>query len=116
MASFPARLETVERRPRRETRRTRMARERGAGLRRAWGGCSGSPSLILAAGLIVLVVTDSGGQVLGLDTDSFGNLVYLGASAHWWRAASSPPGSASARQSRTLAHVAAGDPGLHGRL
>lgn len=31
MAELPARLETVERRPRRETRRTRMARERGAG-------------------------------------------------------------------------------------
>jgi uncharacterized protein len=30
MASLPARLETVERRPRRETRRARMARERGA--------------------------------------------------------------------------------------
>ena len=30
MATLPARLETVERRPRRETRRTRMARERGA--------------------------------------------------------------------------------------
>ena len=30
MAILPARLETVERRPRRETRRTRMARERGA--------------------------------------------------------------------------------------
>lgn len=29
MAELPARLETVERRPRRETRRTRMARERG---------------------------------------------------------------------------------------
>jgi uncharacterized protein len=29
MALLPARLETVERRPRRETRRTRMARERG---------------------------------------------------------------------------------------
>lgn len=29
MSSLPARLETVERRPRRETRRTRMARERG---------------------------------------------------------------------------------------
>jgi predicted Fe-S protein YdhL (DUF1289 family) len=28
MAKLPARLETVERRPRRETRRTRMARER----------------------------------------------------------------------------------------
>ena len=28
MASLPARLETVERKPRRETRRTRMARER----------------------------------------------------------------------------------------
>lgn len=28
MAVLPARLETVERRPRRETRRTRMARER----------------------------------------------------------------------------------------
>lgn len=28
MAELPARLETVERRPRRETRRTRMARER----------------------------------------------------------------------------------------
>jgi hypothetical protein len=28
MALLPARLETVERRPRRETRRTRMARER----------------------------------------------------------------------------------------
>jgi predicted Fe-S protein YdhL (DUF1289 family) len=27
MASLPARLETVERKPRRETRRTRMARE-----------------------------------------------------------------------------------------
>jgi predicted Fe-S protein YdhL (DUF1289 family) len=30
MALLPARLETVERRPRRETRRTRMARERDA--------------------------------------------------------------------------------------
>jgi predicted Fe-S protein YdhL (DUF1289 family) len=30
MAVLPERLETVERRPRRETRRTRMARERGA--------------------------------------------------------------------------------------
>jgi hypothetical protein len=29
MALLPARLETVERRPRRETLRTRMARERG---------------------------------------------------------------------------------------
>lgn len=29
MALLPARLEMVERRPRRETRRTRMARERG---------------------------------------------------------------------------------------
>jgi hypothetical protein len=28
MAALPARLETVERRPRRETRRVRMARER----------------------------------------------------------------------------------------
>ena len=28
MASLPARLETVERKPRRETRRTRIARER----------------------------------------------------------------------------------------
>jgi predicted Fe-S protein YdhL (DUF1289 family) len=30
MAELPARLETVERRPRRETRRARMAREREA--------------------------------------------------------------------------------------
>jgi predicted Fe-S protein YdhL (DUF1289 family) len=30
MAALPARLETVERRPRRETRRTRLARERDA--------------------------------------------------------------------------------------
>lgn len=30
MATLPARLETVERRPRRETRRARMARERQA--------------------------------------------------------------------------------------
>nr|WP_298100237.1 DUF1289 domain-containing protein [uncultured Shinella sp.] len=29
MAELPARLKTVERKPRRETRRTRMARERG---------------------------------------------------------------------------------------
>ena len=29
MAVLPARLETMERRPRRETRRTRIARERG---------------------------------------------------------------------------------------
>ncbi len=29
MAELPARLETIERRPRRETRRTRMARARG---------------------------------------------------------------------------------------
>jgi predicted Fe-S protein YdhL (DUF1289 family) len=29
MAELPARLATVERKPRRETRRTRMARERG---------------------------------------------------------------------------------------
>ncbi|ODT29593.1 MAG: Fe-S oxidoreductase [Kaistia sp. SCN 65-12] len=29
MAELPARLETVERKPRRETRRSRMARERG---------------------------------------------------------------------------------------
>ena len=32
MAALPARLETMERRPRRETRRTRMARERGEAL------------------------------------------------------------------------------------
>lgn len=32
MATLPARLETVERRPRRETRRTRMARESGSSL------------------------------------------------------------------------------------
>lgn len=32
MALLPARLETVERRPRRETRRSRMARERAEGL------------------------------------------------------------------------------------
>lgn len=31
MALLPARLETVERRPRRETRRARMARERSEG-------------------------------------------------------------------------------------
>lgn len=31
MALLPARLETVERRPRRETRRTRLARERAEG-------------------------------------------------------------------------------------
>ncbi|MBX3578172.1 MAG: DUF1289 domain-containing protein [Rhizobiaceae bacterium] len=31
MTTLPARLETVERRPRRETRRARMARERAAG-------------------------------------------------------------------------------------
>lgn len=31
MASLPARLETVERRPRRETRRSRMAREKQEG-------------------------------------------------------------------------------------
>jgi predicted Fe-S protein YdhL (DUF1289 family) len=30
MATLPARLETVERKPRRETRRARMARERGS--------------------------------------------------------------------------------------
>lgn len=33
MALLPARLETVERRPRRETKRRRMAREREAGER-----------------------------------------------------------------------------------
>lgn len=32
MADLPARLETVERKPRRETRRGRMARERDAGV------------------------------------------------------------------------------------
>lgn len=32
MAGLPARLETVERRPRRETRRARMARERSEQL------------------------------------------------------------------------------------
>ena len=31
MAALPARLETVERKPRRETRRTRMTRERETG-------------------------------------------------------------------------------------
>ena len=30
MAQLPARLETIERKPRRETKRRRMARERGA--------------------------------------------------------------------------------------
>lgn len=34
---------------------------------------------ILAAGLIVLVITDSSGEVLGLSTDSFGRLVQLAA-------------------------------------
>ena len=35
--------------------------------------------VVLVGGLIVLVMADSSGQVLGLDTDSFGSLVYLGA-------------------------------------
>ena len=35
--------------------------------------------VVLVGGLIVLVMANSSGQVLGLDTDSFGNLVYLGA-------------------------------------
>ena len=35
--------------------------------------------VVLVGGLIVLVMTNSSGEVLGLDTDSFGNLVYLGA-------------------------------------
>jgi aspartyl protease family protein len=43
----------------------------------------GRPFWIVAAvvvgGLIVLVTADSSGQVFGLDTDSFGNLIYLGA-------------------------------------
>jgi aspartyl protease family protein len=34
---------------------------------------------VVVGGLIVLVMADSSGQVLGLDTDSFGNLIYLGA-------------------------------------
>lgn len=34
---------------------------------------------ILAVGLIVLVAAGSGGDVLGMDTDRFGNLVYLAA-------------------------------------
>ena len=34
---------------------------------------------ILAVGLIVLVASNSGGEVLGMDTNSFGNLVYLSA-------------------------------------
>jgi aspartyl protease family protein len=34
---------------------------------------------ILAVGVIVLIAFDSGGEVLGLDTDSFGSLVYLAA-------------------------------------
>ena len=43
MDLLPARLETVERRPRRETRRARMARERGSWPEsNAWGGFSGS--------------------------------------------------------------------------
>lgn len=33
MAELPARLETVERKPRRETRRTRLAREKAKGAR-----------------------------------------------------------------------------------
>jgi aspartyl protease family protein len=35
--------------------------------------------VVLVGGLIVLVVADSSGQVLGMDTDNFGNLVYLAA-------------------------------------
>ncbi len=35
--------------------------------------------VVLVGGLIVLVASDSGGEVLGLDTDSFGNLIYLAA-------------------------------------
>jgi aspartyl protease family protein len=34
---------------------------------------------VVVGGLIVLVMADSSGRVLGLDTDSLGNLVYLGA-------------------------------------
>jgi aspartyl protease family protein len=34
---------------------------------------------VVVGGVILLVMADSSGQVLGLDTDSFGNLVYLGA-------------------------------------
>ncbi len=43
-------------------------------MRAFWIGIS-----ILAAGLIVLVATDSSGEVLGLSADRFGNLVYLSA-------------------------------------
>lgn len=35
--------------------------------------------VVMVGGLIVLVIADSSGEVLGLDTDSFGNLVYLAA-------------------------------------
>ena len=34
---------------------------------------------VVVGGLIVLVMADSSGRVLGLDTNSFGNLIYLGA-------------------------------------
>ncbi|MEP9388391.1 TIGR02281 family clan AA aspartic protease [Mesorhizobium sp. KR9-304] len=34
---------------------------------------------VVVGGLIVLVMADSSGEVLGLDSDSFGNLIYLGA-------------------------------------
>ena len=43
-------------------------------MRPLWIGIS-----ILAVGLIVLVAMDSSGEVLGMSTDSFGNLVYLSA-------------------------------------
>jgi aspartyl protease family protein len=36
-------------------------------------------AVVMVGGLIVLVIADSRGEVFGLDTDSFGNLVYLGA-------------------------------------
>lgn len=36
---------------------------------------------ILAVGLIVLVASDSSGEVLGMSTDRFGSLVYLAALA-----------------------------------
>jgi len=68
MAELPARLETVERRPRRETRRTRIARERDASREPATPMNRLFWMLMIAIGasLILLMLNDSTGRTFGV--------------------------------------------------
>ncbi len=71
---------------------------------------------ILAVGLIILVAMDSSGEVLGLSTDDFGNLVYLVGAGRGDRRRHPCFGPALRPDGAHAGDLAAGDPGADDRL